>query len=727
MAFAIDYSNLFRSLSGRYIVVLPDDPKFTIVEESEAHAVIGMVNRDDVIGKPLLEAFPDTSPKFKKTGVSDLLESFRRVAKSGKPETMAAFRYDLKNQDGKMEEHYWRVTHYPVLASDGSVELIFQATENITSEILAGNRLARAERQLEEALSVGSIGTWAWDFETNKIIADKNLSALFGVTEQAGKQGLPLHILTDSIHPDDKARITKAIDKTVKKKGSFEEEYRTTGRNGDLRWVIARGRIETDNSGRAVSFPGVIVDITDRKIAENNTAFLSKASTLLSSSLDYNTTLKSIAKLIVPTVADWCSVDIYEESSDTVKPVALAHKDPGKVKWAKELRKQYPVNMDDAGGIPNVLRTGTTEFYPEITPEMLAMNARDENHATIISEIGMSSAIVVPLKINTHTIGAITLVIAEQKRHFTKADLEMATELANRASLAMTNSFLYKNAQDELRKREQLEDELREANEKLETRVRQRTAQLEATNTNLKRSNQELQDFAYVASHDLQEPLRKIQAFGDLLQNEYSERLGDGRDYLNRMRSAASRMSVLIEDLLAFSRVTTKAREFSPVDLQQVATEVLGDLEARVRDTDGIVLIGNLPTIQADPIQMRQLFQNLIGNALKFHKPGEPPKVQVNAVVKKSANDGREYCRIRIKDNGVGFDEKYLDRIFAVFQRLHGRESYEGTGIGLAVCRKIVERHDGEITAKSQTNTGSTFIVTLPVRHRKTEKTPHDK
>lgn len=240
----------------------------------------------------------------------------------------------------------------------------------------------------------------------------------------------------------------------------------------------------------------------------------------------------------------------------------------------------------------------------------------------------------------------------------------------------------------------------------------------------LQNSNRELQDFASVASHDLQEPLRKILAFGDRLRTRYEAALGpDGQDYLARMLNAAGRMSTLINDLLTFSRVTTRAQPFRQVDLSEVARDVVSDLETRVEQTGGRVEVGPLPRIDADPTQVRQLLQNLIGNALKFHRPGVPPVVRVSAEVggperaEPSDPDGA-VCRIAVADNGIGFDEKYLDRIFAVFQRLHGRNAYEGTGIGLAVCRKIAERHHGSITARSSPDGGSTFIVTLPVRQQ---------
>jgi PAS domain S-box-containing protein len=267
---------------------------------------------------------------------------------------------------------------------------------------------------------------------------------------------------------------------------------------------------------------------------------------------------------------------------------------------------------------------------------------------------------------------------------------------------------------DELRR---AREELSATRDELELRVAERTRELAAANAELERSNRELQDFAYVASHDLQEPLRKIQAFSDLLVSQYGAGLGEeGRDFLARMQKASRRMHVLINDLLAFSRVTTKAQPFVPVDLSEVAREVLEDLEARVRQSGGRVEVGELPTVEADPLQMRQLLQNLIGNALKFHRAGEPPAVEV-----RGETSDNNHCRLTVADNGIGFDEKYLDRIFTPFQRLHGRGEYEGTGMGLAVCRKIVERHGGTITARSAPGAGTTFIVELPLRHHADE------
>jgi light-regulated signal transduction histidine kinase (bacteriophytochrome) len=256
--------------------------------------------------------------------------------------------------------------------------------------------------------------------------------------------------------------------------------------------------------------------------------------------------------------------------------------------------------------------------------------------------------------------------------------------------------------------------------EELEYRVYQRTSELEAANVKLKSfsrvlelSNGVLQDFASVAAHDLQEPLRKIQAFGDRLKVSYQSALDRrGQDYLNRMLNAAGRMQTLIQDLLSFSRLASQGRPFVPVDLARVTREVLSDLEERISETKACIEIGELPVVQADPVQIRQLLQNLIGNSLKFHKKEVSPIIRVYATTVCATTGDTEHT-LFVEDNGIGFDEKYLDRIFTVFQRLHGRTEYEGTGVGLAICRKIAQLHGGDITARSTANQGSTFVVTL--------------
>lgn len=234
----------------------------------------------------------------------------------------------------------------------------------------------------------------------------------------------------------------------------------------------------------------------------------------------------------------------------------------------------------------------------------------------------------------------------------------------------------------------------------------------------LERSNRELQEFAYVASHDLQEPLRKITAFGDRLQSRYSATLpAEGQLFIDRMQNAARRMSRLISDLLSYSRVTSHPQPFEPVDLAGVLATVQSDLQLLIEESNTTFVVGQLPVLEADATQLGQLLQNVIANAIKFRKPDVAPILTIGCETHAVTSEHEEimtYATLTIRDNGIGFDNAYKDQIFKIFQRLHGRMDYEGTGIGLATCRKIVERHHGSIDAFGNPGLGTTIRIVLP-------------
>ncbi|GAB4019433.1 hypothetical protein GCM10028808_57180 [Spirosoma migulaei] len=263
----------------------------------------------------------------------------------------------------------------------------------------------------------------------------------------------------------------------------------------------------------------------------------------------------------------------------------------------------------------------------------------------------------------------------------------------------------------------------RQLSAELDEQVQQRTQQLQLSIHDLQRSNENLQQFAYIASHDLQEPLRKIQSFGDLLKNRYANQLGEGVDHLERMQSAASRMSTLIKDLLTYSRISTRQEAATPVSLQEVVQTILDELDQPIQETGASIQVEVLPTVMGNAGQLTQLFDNLLSNALKFRRAGSTPLIRFQASLidaidmplsLKPSRLASQYHRIDVSDNGIGFDEKYLDRIFQVFQRLHGKSDYVGTGVGLAICEKVVANHGGVITATSQLGRGATFSVYLP-------------
>ena len=242
---------------------------------------------------------------------------------------------------------------------------------------------------------------------------------------------------------------------------------------------------------------------------------------------------------------------------------------------------------------------------------------------------------------------------------------------------------------------------------------------LGALNAALRRSNEALEQFAHVASHDLKEPLRKVQAYGDLLQQECGATLGEqGNDYLRRILAAGLWLRGLVEDVLSLARVTTQPQVPILVDMDRLVHQIVGDLEISLREAGATVEVASLPTLQADAAQLRQLFRNLLGNALKFRTPGVPPRIQVASRRLRPSDFGSDALdwEVTVSDNGIGLDEQYSRVIFEPFRRLHRRGEYEGTGIGLAICKRVVERHHGTITVRSGPGQGATFVITLPER-----------
>ncbi len=238
---------------------------------------------------------------------------------------------------------------------------------------------------------------------------------------------------------------------------------------------------------------------------------------------------------------------------------------------------------------------------------------------------------------------------------------------------------------------------------------------LERSNAALERSNRDLEIYASVASHDLQEPLRKIDSFAGLIALRYRDALGaDGLGYLKRMEDAANRMQRLIDDLLMLARVSATSVELRPVDLGEIATQVAGDLEIQIIESGARLEIGALPTVPAEPTQMRQLLTNLVANALKFRRSDTPPAIRIASIPARTPG----LCSLEVADNGIGIPPEHLDGIFEPFRRLHPRGSFAGSGIGLAICRRIVELHGGTIVARSTPGSGSSFIVSLPLISR---------
>ncbi|MCC6861725.1 MAG: PAS domain S-box protein [Bryobacterales bacterium] len=540
--------------------------------------------------------------------------------------------------------------------------------------------------------------------------------------------------------------------------------------------------------------------------AGSRQAFLAEAGAVLVSSLDYQTTLASVARLAVPRIADWCAVDLLEEDG-SLRRLAVAHADQAKSDVAWELSHRYPPGPDDV--IPRVLRTGRPETAADISEDMLRRSARDPEHFRMIQDLGLCSYMVLPLVARGRILGAITFATAESGRRFGPIDLSVATDLAHRAAMAVDNARLYGNVMRERAAAQAALQALAESEERFRSLstcspVGKLMADVEGrcTYTNprcqsicgfgeqealgdgwtcfihpadreavveswrqlvrtggefsrqfrfqrpdgsvrwvhmrsapmlssrgepmghaatfeditesrlaeeeLRRYNEDLQRFAYVASHDLKEPLRMVSTYTQMLAKRYSGRLdADADEFIGFVVDGVKRMRALIDDLLAYSRLINQRGETAgPADCEAVLDWVLLNLQVAIGESGAEIEREPLPVVPVDRVQIGQLLQNLIGNAIKY-RGKEPPRIRIGA-----RRNGAEWV-FSVADNGIGIDPAYWERIFGVFKRLHGKE-YPGTGIGLAICKKIVESHGGRIWVESQPGRGATFRFTLP-------------
>jgi PAS domain S-box-containing protein len=559
-----------------------------------------------------------------------------------------------------------------------------QTAANLLATAIEQRRTEESLRESEErwqlALRGNNDGIWDWNLKTNEVFFSSRWKEMLGYED---------HEITNKIeewlkrvHPDDLDWVKEVIQAHFAKKTPFYiSEHRLRCKDGSYKWILDRGQALWDEEGNVVRMSGSHTDINERKQTEEELKRQSLRSRLfaeISLKIRQSLNIEDILQTAVAEVQEILHTDrviIFQLLPDTSGKIVQESVVPG-----------YPVILGESI-IDPCFKQGYLERYRQgrvgAIPNIYEMDETQACYIQMLQRFEVKANLVVPILQQEKLWGLLIAHSCEKPRIWTKFETELLRQLGDQIGIAL--------AQAELLERE--------------TRQRQELAA----------SNTELQQFAYVASHDLQEPLRKIQAFSDRVTSKYSNILPEqGQDYLARMQSAASRMQTLINDLLNLSRVTTKAQPFVVTDLKEIAQEVLSDLEIRIQQTQGQVLLEDLPTLEADPVQIRQLFQNLISNALKFHRDDVPPQITVASQINETTLPNS--CQIVVQDNGIGFEEKYLDRIFNAFQRLHGRSQYEGTGMGLAICRKIVERHGGSITAQSQPGQGSKFMITLPIR-----------
>jgi PAS domain S-box-containing protein len=476
------------------------------------------------------------------------------------------------------------------------------------------------------------------------------------------------------LHPEDVEHCLKRWAKAVETGEAYEIEYRfRRASDGSYRWHLGRGVPMRDESGAIIKWFGTATDIDDRKRAEESLRFIAQASEMLASSLDYETTLMSVAQLAVPRLADWCVVHIIEEDG-SLQQLAAAHTDESKLEMLRELNHLYPSGLDTAHGYRFVVQSGKPELIPEITDSLLAEVSRDERHLELLRNLGLKSALCVPLIARGRTLGAITFATAESGRAYNASSLALAEDLAHRASNAVDNARLYQEAQ---------------------------------------RANRTKEDFLATLSHELRTPLTPILGWVHMIRHGMlkDEDLERGLAIVEKNSQSLTR---LINDLLDMSAILSgKMRiEKLPVPLNAVVKEAVEtvrplaqarsiNLETQFYEDDQVIING-------DRTRLVQIFWNILANAVKFSADGSRVRVTCEAE--------RREARVTIEDDGLGIAPEFLPHVFERFRQADSSKTrtHGGLGIGLALVKSFVETHGGSVTAESSgLGLGSRFVVRL--------------
>lgn len=657
-------NNLLESITDGFFA-LDKKWRFTYIN-GQAERLL-QKNQNELLGKNIWEVFPEI------IGTRFYREYHKAI---------------LEQVSVEFEEFYpplncWLQVHgYP--AKDG-LSIYFQ---DITERRRTAEALRESEERWQLALHGNNDGIWDWNLKTNEVFFSTQWKEMLGYKDHEVSNGWDEWI--KRIHPDERDLVLQAFqDHFAKKTPFYVCEYRVQCQNGSYKWILDRGQALWDALGDIVRMVGSYTDITDRKRADEE---LKRQN--LRSQLFAEITLKIRESLQIDEILQTTVIEVQKLlQADRVLIFRLETDGSGTVVQEAVL-PGWPVILGE-----NILDQCFKEEYIERYRQGRVSAIEDVQaahiqpcHREFLQEFAVRANLVVPILVRDSIWGLLLAHQCAAPRQWNNFETELLQQLANQIGIALSQAQL-------------LEKETQQSQE-------------------LVRSNAELEQFAYVASHDLQEPLRMVTSYLQLLERRYKNQLDANADqFITYAVDGARRMQTLINDLLNYSRLSTRGQAFKLVDCNVILRSAIANLQIAIADRKAIVTHDALPKVMADSTQLTQVFQNLIGNAIKFCQ-NKQPQIHIG-VAKPNANlDGESLNSIpsvdewlfSICDNGIGLESQYAERIFIIFQRLHGRDKYPGTGIGLAICKKIIERHGGRIWVESKPSQGSTFYFTIPDR-----------
>ncbi|MEH2174044.1 GAF domain-containing protein [Nostoc sp.] len=578
------------------------------------------------------------------------------------------------------QQQWLKVHAYP--AKDGlSVYL-----QDVTERRKTAEALRESEERWQLALHGNNDGIWDWNLKTNEVFFSTRWKEMLGYKDYEVSNRWDEW--TKRIHPDERDWVLQAFqDHFAKKTPFYVCEYRVQCQDGSYKWILDRGQALWDALGDIVRMVGSYTDITNRKRADEE---LKRQN--LRSQLFAEITLKIRDSLQIDEILQTTVTEVQKLlQADRVLIFRLEPDGSGTVVQEAVL-PGWPVILGE-----NIFDSCFKEEYIERYRQGRVSALEDIEaahiqpcHREFLQQFAVRANLVVPILIRDDIWGLLLAHQCSAPRQWNQFEMDLLQQLANQIGIALSQAQL-------------LEKETQQSQE-------------------LTRSNAELEQFAYVTSHDLQEPLRMVTSYLQLLERRYKNKLDASADqFITYAVDGASRMQTLINDLLNYSRVSTRGQPFVPVDCNVVLEQVLANLQVAIADRKAVVTYDTLPQVMADATQLTQVFQNLIANAIKFCDR-QQPRIHIG-VSKRDVNiNGKNLNFIPsedewlffVRDNGIGLESQYTERIFIIFQRLHGRDKYPGTGIGLAICKKIIERHGGRIWVESKPGQGSTFYFTIP-------------